>query len=787
MPDTPVTDKQQGQDRKLQERIAASRNVVGLEFAAALGSADPDECNASLEKQDPDLYQDLLGIVKKRSAQLVYSRRMQIYRGGEAELYYLGKQAITWDGGGESWLGASPSGQFVPAYDDQAEEDDWMLNFYKAYGQSFETTASENVPPVPFIPVGSSREDLDGAKHATLASNLVARNNDAPMLMAKYAYHGWTGGLMATYTRSVTDGNAYGWKMDPKTDQPITVNGQKVPKSRVVVSVHGALDVTLPETVETGDVDHLAFHVDIPKSKGLATYPWLKTITPSANVSDDDILSRLFRVAVRANVPPRIPSESLDTVATLVRLWLKPSTFFEITDDARRAHALEKFPNGVCLHYLGGSFAAAIPDKLCDRWEIEFASEGRGARRPGWGDPYIQLQDQINILSTLWHQYLVRGAPTIFHKDKALNTAALKHMEAKPFQFVPVTTSEGPTVPQLFWASPNADVPPSLVTRLNDITVGTLAQFLTGIAPALTGIGLQGVIQETARGFERQIEKSQGKIALFYRRLRSLHQRTMLLAVREFARTEDQDAQLAAPGKKARRVSPIAIRKGNFCIYPEADEGRPVLFRDKREQLGGVLSNPGLAPSIPEFDNLDLIRRILGYPEWVITGEDAWIKQGKEIEELLSVPGDPQIAAAIATGQPPPEFPTVKIGPLDNDAVEFKRCLAFANSEEGMEAAIENPIGFENFLMHAGLHKQRMQEMAPPPPNPNEKPIGWTAALDKMPPEVLQQKLKEIGIEVSAESILATREQAKQKPVNVPVPVPTPVPAVAASSNGQGA
>jgi hypothetical protein len=153
---TQTADKSAAQ---LQQKMDSARNVVPTEFLPGLASIDPRACNAFMEKEEPNLYSDLFNIVKKLSGALLYARRMQIRRAGEAELYYLGKQLIVWDDDGTSWIGASSTGQFLPAYDERVEEEDWVVNFYKAYGQAFETTASENVPPVPFIPVGSSQED----------------------------------------------------------------------------------------------------------------------------------------------------------------------------------------------------------------------------------------------------------------------------------------------------------------------------------------------------------------------------------------------------------------------------------------------------------------------------------------------------------------------------------------------------------------------------------------------------------------------------------------------------
>jgi hypothetical protein len=780
---TAVTGKD---DPKLAGKLDDARNAVALDFSAPLGSPDPVACNAFLEEESPEIYEDLLGIVKKLSNQMLFARRMQIYRAGQAELYKLGKQSIIWDGNSETWLGVTKTGAFIPADDETAEDDDWVLNFYKGYCESFETTASENVPPIVFVPEDSTnKEDMDAAKHASVASEWLARANDGPMLLEKYAHHACTGGVMATYTRSVTDGNRFGWQSDPETREPLTQNGQKVPKSQVVISVHGALDITLPETADDQtQMDHLGFHLDIPLSRGRATYPWVKDISPGGTITEDDVLSRLFRVSVRANVMPRATQESLDTILTLVRIWLKPSNYFNIRDDVRRKAVQERFPKGVCMHYLGGTFCAAINENMDEKWCIEFASEGRGTKRPGLLDAFISLQDQINILSNLWHEYDVRGIPTIYHYDKAVNREALAKMEARPGNHLPVTPPQrdNPNIPNLFWPSPTIEVPASLIQRLNDLSTGVIGQFITGIFPALSGTGLEGAVQETARGFERQIQKSMGRVALYYRRQRSLHQRTMDLAVREFANAQQTEASLSVPGKKSKKINPIAIRKGNFHIYPEADEGLPISAQDKREQLDAFTVNPAIAPSMQLIENQMYVRRVKGFSDYVIQGEDAWNKQAKEIEDLLSTgplpPDSDAVSMALAGGQKPPDpMPSIAVGPLDNDPVEFQKCVSWANSDEGLEAKEENPEGFENVVLHALAHKARM----PMPPPPWVKPATVSIQLKDIPPEAVTQELAKRGDQAPPESVVASREQAKEQPVKVPVPVPVPV------GNGNGA
>lgn len=751
-------------DPKLLDKLLQARNVAALDAKANVqGIPDPSQCNGLLQDDDPELVSAMKRIVKSLATGILVARRFQIYRAGRAELYNLGKQNSFWAGADEAWMGVTSNGSIVPADASDAEGTNYTLNFYKGYCESFETAASQAVPSVPFHPEDSNRgEDIEAAKSATDASEFISRNNDAPMLMQKLAYHGFNSGLFAVYVRSVTDGQRFGWEPDPDTGELTDV-----PKSRELLSVHGALDITVPLWADNqAECDYLSWHLDIPKSLAKATYPWAASkIATTGTLSDDDLLARLFRVAVRGNIRPTMPADALEDMVTLLRIWVRPSRYWEITDDDLRNKLLEKFPAGFVSHWCGGSYCAAMNESLDDHWTIECASEGRGMARPGIGDSFIEVQDQINILSNLFHQYLIYGIPPIFHDAKALNREALKNWEASPAQYMPVNMREGmDDLRKLFWNPDPAQVPAALISRLDSLA-GAIGQFLTGIYPALMGAGLEGAAQDTAHGMQIQLNQAMGRVALFYRRMRSVYQRSMLLAVREFARNRDKDVSLsigvAASTKKPRRIDPIAIRKGNFNVYPEADEGYPALYSDKRgllQQLMQMASkDPALAAALDDPANQAYFKSVFGLSELVIAGETSRQKQLKEIDDLLS-------------GVP------VEIGLLDRDQIHVDTIQEWAESESGMAAQLEDPQGYGAVMQHAEQHQARMKQNAKPPAKPLSE--SFTAAYKDLEPEAKVQVLQAMGINITVDQITnflksehmaeVLKERAKE-----PLPEPT--------------
>lgn len=767
-------------DPKLAQKLEQARNVAPQQTnMSAYGVPDPIASNADLQKTNAELAGAIRKITVCVSKQIMVARRLQIYRTGRSELYFIGKQKIAWHRGIGQWTGVGANGGMVSAYDYEAESFDYTTNFYKGYAESFMTTASENVPGVPFHPEDPNRrDDVEAAKGATSASELVARWNDAPMMMSKLSYHGFTGGLMATYVREVTDGSRFGYEIDPTTGAPT-----KIPKSRPIISCHGALDISVPMWADSqSDMDYLAWFVDMPRSKVGATYPWLMGQIPGASdTRDDDQLARLFRASIRGNISPSMPADALDDIVTVLRIWLRPSTYWYIEDEKLRNQLLQMFPDGCLAHYAGGKYAASMNENMDDHWAVENATEGRGMARSGIGESFIEVQDQINVLSNLFHEYLVYGIPPIFHHAKALDKEAVQNMTAKPAQYVPVNFQDQvDSIQDLFWNPPPAQVPQALIERLDSLA-GQIGQFLTGIFPALVGSGGEGVADKTASGYKMQLQQSMGRVAFFYRRVKSLYQRTMYNAVREFAANRDNDIALSGqdPTKKPQAINPLAIRKGNFNVYAEADDGDPVLFSDKRTLLQQLLEmakdSPQLQSDLNEPANQSLLKAAFGLSDWVSAGEDARLKQLKEIEEMLQPgvepepikdPNDPDPLTAAIIGYQS----SVPIEPLDYDDLEFETCRWWASSDAGLDAVQNNPAGYQNVILHAQAHQQRMQKNTPPP----EIKRSMTIPLDKMPPEMIAQEAEKAGDQLSPQDFATQHAMQKDLKATAPPKPDTP-------------
>ena len=272
--------------------------------------------------------------------------------------------------------------------------------------------------------------------------------------------------------------------------------------------------------------------------------------------------------------------------------------------------------------------------------------------------------------------------------------------------------------------------------------IGPVAQFLTGLFPAIFGGNMEDV--KTASGYALARDQAMGRLGLVWRRTKQFYADVLLLAVDCFRKNRPEDAEiplLGPDGVLDARSIRTADLKGNICVHPEADETFPRLKSQQRGVLQQLfaINDPVLQRALTEPANLGYIKNVLGLSEMVIPGEDSRNKQLREIQQLLAsapivismrdsavahvAPGfspaegsaesSAEKDAALKGGatQPSLVLPSVPVDQLlDDHAVEFEECKRWANSEAGQSARMTNPAGFANVRAHAEAHLRAMSQ-----------------------------------------------------------------------------
>ena len=102
-------------------------------------------------------------------------------------------------------------------YDDSSLEEmpryQFVTNLYQAFGLSFVSVISQDVPATRFYPQSTlSEADIDTAKAASQVADLIEQNNHVQQLLTGLGFFLWTDGKIGGYVRYVADGQRFGWR-----------------------------------------------------------------------------------------------------------------------------------------------------------------------------------------------------------------------------------------------------------------------------------------------------------------------------------------------------------------------------------------------------------------------------------------------------------------------------------------------------------------------------------------------------------------------------------------------
>jgi hypothetical protein len=507
---------------------------------------------------------------------------------------------------------------------------------------------------------------------------------------------------------------------------PRVVETRRVANGQEVITIAGGLELNTPVWAnEMHEFPYLQWQTEVHRAKLKAAYPHAANkieTTPSQGA--EDVYARVSRISVEQGLPSIHPGDALMNLITFDRTWLRPWAFYSVEDEDLRRELLALFPDGCYVAFAGDAYCEARNESMDDHWRVLHALPGDGQNRPSVGDSLVQVQERYNVLSNMQAETYEYGIPPIYADPQVLDFDALANQVAEPAAHFPARARPGQPLAAGFFQPAPAQVPPDMIRHQQDL-IGPVAQFLTGLFPAVFGGNMEDV--KTASGYALARDQALGRLGLVWRRLKQFYGEVMLLGVEAFRknRPEDVDVPLLGPdGMLDARMIRVADLKGNIAVHPEADETFPRLKSQQRgvlQQLFG-LKDPLIQEAMADPANIGYIKNVLGLTELVVPGEDSRNKQLREIQALLgAAPIVVQVPAAgdqrtdnsaqeAGGGSHTVVLPSVAVDLLlDNHVVEFEECKRWANSEAGQSARMTNPAGFANVRAHAEAHLRAMQ------------------------------------------------------------------------------
>jgi hypothetical protein len=601
------------------------------------------------------------------------------------------------------------------------------------------------------IPLGEDKYVCPHCAKETSAEQIQNQNEDMGEASVVGAQHGAP--LQATMCpgcgAELTDAHL---RKAERVMVPRVIGTRRVPNGQEVISIAGGLELNTPVWAnEMHEYPYLQWQAEVHRAKLKAAYPnAANKIEAAPSQGPDDVYARVSRLSVEQGLPSIHPGDALMNLITFDRTWLRPWAFFSIEDEAVRNELLLMFPDGCYCAFAGDVYCESRSESMDDHWRVLHALPGDGQNRPSVGDSLVQVQERYNVLSNMQAETYEYGIPPIYADPQVLDFDALANQTAEPAAHFPARARPGQPLAAGFFQPAPAQVPPDMIRHQQDL-IGPVAQFLTGLFPAIFGGNMEDV--KTASGYALARDQAMGRLGLVWRRTKQFYAGVLLLAVDCFRKNRPPDAEiplLGPDGVLDAHMIRAADLKGNICVHPEADETFPRLKSQQRAVLQQLfsLNDPLIQEALAEPANIGYIKNVLGLTELVIPGEDSRNKQLREIQQLLAsapivVPQRPVDAAFRPRGlddgvaepspqsaqpahqkSPPSEeggyssspgeaallvLPSVPVDQLlDDHAVEFEECKRWANSEAGQSAKMTNPAGFANVRAHTEAHLRAM-------------------------------------------------------------------------------
>lgn len=732
-------------------------------------------------KARPDLVEALRTMVTEYRSEGIVARRHEIRRIRQARMFFQGLQYAWWDSQQEMWV--------VPftarLFDDKDQEEQprymYVTNFYLGYALAFIAVLSSDTPNVRCRPAKASKiEDVRAAESATDVINLIEENNNPTEMLEDVGYYLFTDGKIGAYVRYVSDAERFGTteqpvigegfvpmgddtyscpncqaqsteddvaatgmlacpqcgnqlgpndlKKAPRMPVPMQTSTKEVPNGQEEITIYGGLELNTPVWArKQHQFPYLQLQFEVHRAKLKASFQHIEDkIQMGGSQSADEVYARTSRLTVAQGLPAVVPGDTLYDLVTFSQTWIRPASFFRLENKDIRKELLELFPHGAYVAFAGDTYCISRDEKMDDKWRVMHAYPGDGQNRPSVGDPVIELQERYNTLSNIAMEMYEMDLGENFYDANSFDSDAISNRTVEPGSWTPVNVKPGQTLDNTVKKLASGEVPASLPEYADELANG-MAQFLTGLFPAVFGGEAKGAGGETKGGYELSRDQAMGRIGLVWRRLKEFYAQVMMLGVKCFAENRPTDVEISVEGvdgKDEPDYIHLADLQGNIKVVPEGDENFPRMTSQKRAALKEMFATFGTDPAFMEMmdqaANLEFARDVNGLTELQLPGIDAARQQKSETKTLLqsgpnNVPGP--------SGMPQPQS-TVAVDPLldDHDA-HLSEIQRLVTSEEGQKIKRTNPAGFANLRQHAIEHMKgkaakaaMMAAISGPPP-----------------------------------------------------------------------
>ena len=715
-------------------------------------------------KLDDDVRGALLAILDQIEREDEYLRLQQLRQFKKNNLFWHGFQYLFWSDVDQDWrIPTHQEFEEISAREENKWIFDYVINIFKAHGESIIAALSADIPDVRFGPRNAEDpEDYRAVKAADNASELIEKWNRAKLLIINSLFYLANEGFVASYTyhhkdkeygetkipvydkrmeqtlpdSSVCPNCGYGEQSQqppqaqcpqcgsPMVQQPgqeeevVFQSGTRlVPCGREVIEVYGPLNCRVPSYVtKQADSGYLIHYVD-------ADPALFKDLFPSvADKIEVDSGQNYERVMRQSSLSMEGFQQNV-RLATLKRCWFRLWMLNRLEsayDDDCKNRIRSMFPDGIYFAVNGETICQARSESQDRHWTLTKAGPSKGVHADPLLQSLVPIQEIRNNLMNLFVMQVEYGVPATYADSEVFDFEGQSKQEVSPGYIYPVVPRPGQTIDSAFYSERIAMLSKESTDLLEDLD--SSGQFVTGSYPSVFGGPAQSG-SKTLGEYEKSRSFALQRLSMVWYFLNVWWGETLHKAVLSFIDHQIEDQTMTtqtSPGAFMTKWIKKADFKGSFDrLDPEASSDFPTSFAQKRSVLMNLLTlgNPEINSVILSPDNASLVQAYVGLPDLKIPTE---IQKNKQIREILMLTGmEPQQTAEGMQS-------TVPIEPdIDDHEVHIQVLTDFL-ADIGQDLKETNPQGYGNCMAHLLEHKkfvmmQQMQLGAQPnvgPPNP---------------------------------------------------------------------
>lgn len=731
---------------------------------------------------------ELIELVRKYKQSWFLRRRMIVKRALKAYEFFKGNHFISFDPDSFQWfdaLEATFSGSDSGNEDLNLYQ--FATNFYQMLGFAFVAGLSAQVPKTRFLPENAEREeDIATAKAASRVQEIIERQNHIKSLHKQGLLFLWMSGSYFRHTRYIVDSDRAGTHKEPvvelkqvtalpqrfacrncgmhstpreashaagfpmnqsytcprcrnplsdrdffpeeQVQVPVITEQQELPNGMVAMTLYSALMVdAAPYAKNLRETPILNVDEEVDIASLRASYPkhWEALRTALGPMLAEAQNERFARQMVYSESGGR-SNFIQDLMPTLSRTWIQSWAFnyIENQDTARKLKKI--FPKGCLLVNVGDLFLEAREARLTDEWTwAGTIQETFGLYPPAVGDAAIPLQERINDVANITHEYMDRiAAGMVLYNSNLIDGESLNAKPLLPGVLNPVKMKQAASAMgnrlEDAIVQVKAEIDANIYTYTDKLVF--TAQLISGTPPQIFG-GAGDPHIETMGGQQQQLASAMGKLSLFWDNVRDEHAQAAEVAVAcaQENMTEDWiNVSTDESGQYRNNYVRLDEMEGNIHAYPETDQSFPMTwqeikaFWEKLIEFGASGKNPYINAIMDDPTNQEQIATWTGVPGLVVPGRDMRNKVLRTIDLLMQQRPVPVSSAAEGGQAPvavPIELPSIEPDKeLDDMDVIAKTVREWA--QKNFDKKDENPDGFRNVILYYKMAVQYGVEAA---------------------------------------------------------------------------